>query len=114
MKLNISFSQLIAEFFIVFVGVAIALAADDWRGDREERDRELAYLLAIDTDMKSASDVLETALSDNNEFARDSSAALALFVGYLCVLSMMFISSQDGGGHRDVLLIDFVKPSKSN
>jgi len=42
MKLNISFSQLIAEFFIVFVGVAIALAADDWRGDRKERDRELA------------------------------------------------------------------------
>lgn len=78
MKLNISFSQLIAEFFIVFVGVAIALAADDWRGDREERNRELAYLLAIDADMKSASDVLETALSDNNEFARNSSAALAV------------------------------------
>ena len=56
----------------------IALAADDWRGDREERDRELAYLLAIDTDMKAASDVLETALSDNNEFVRNSSAALAV------------------------------------
>jgi len=76
--MNLNVSQLVAEFIIVFVGVAVALAADDWREAREERSRELSYLYAIESDMRAASHELESVLADNNEFTKNLKAALAV------------------------------------
>ena len=46
--------RLLIELGVVVLGVGIALAADTWREDLELRDRELAYLRAIDADMEES------------------------------------------------------------
>lgn len=51
MKVNINYSQLAAEFVVVFVGVAVALAADSWREDLSTRQQKSNYLQRISSDL---------------------------------------------------------------
>lgn len=44
MKFSINHTQLGAEFVIVVIGVAVALAADGWRQELSERGLEAEYL----------------------------------------------------------------------
>ena len=44
MNFRINYSQLSAEFIIVVVGVAVALAADNWRQGLSDRNLEMEYV----------------------------------------------------------------------
>ncbi len=70
--------RLLIELGVVVLGVGIALAADTWREDLELRDRELAYLRAIDADMEEATNLLKEAFDENSERADQTEASLAL------------------------------------
>jgi len=63
--------RLLIELGVVVLGVAIALAADSWREDRELRSRELGYLRAIATDMEKAADVLKAAYEEDSEYVEE-------------------------------------------
>jgi hypothetical protein len=60
MKLNINYPQLAAEFVIVFVGVAVALAADSWREGLVEKSTEEQYLLRLLSDLEAGKNWLES------------------------------------------------------
>ncbi len=70
--------RLLIELGVVVLGVAIALAADSWREDRELRTRELAYLRAIEADMEKAAGVLNAAYEEDSEYAERTKTSLAL------------------------------------
>ncbi len=50
--------KLVGNLVVIVAGVLIALSAEAWWQDREERDRELSYLLALQADMAEAGPVL--------------------------------------------------------
>jgi hypothetical protein len=72
--------RLLIELGVVVLGVGIALAADTWREELELRDRELAYLRAIEADMEEAANVLESAFDEDSEYAEKTKASLALLL----------------------------------
>ena len=53
MNLNINFKQLGAEFVIVVIGVAVALAADGWREDLQLIEEESLYLNRLSEDLNA-------------------------------------------------------------
>lgn len=53
MKININYSQLSAEFIIVVVGVAVALAADNWRQGLSDQTLEYDYIERLSLDFDS-------------------------------------------------------------
>ena len=53
MNLNINFKQLGAEFVIVVIGVAVALAADSWREDLQLIEEESLYLDRLSEDLNA-------------------------------------------------------------
>jgi len=52
MKLHFDYSKLAVEFLVVFVGVAVALAADEWRQELQLRDLEQSYLERLEIDIR--------------------------------------------------------------
>ncbi len=50
--------KLVGNLVVIVAGVLIALSAEAWWQDREEKDRELSYLLALQADMAEAGPVL--------------------------------------------------------
>lgn len=70
--------RLLVELIVVILGVAIALAADSWREDRELRAQELAYLHAIESDMEKAGSVLDAAYEQDRKYADKMIVALEL------------------------------------
>ena len=79
MKININYPQLAAEFVIVFVGVAVALAADGWRQGLQDRSIENDYLERITIEMEDGYSVMEGV----RERTADALAATSLLVGLL-------------------------------
>ncbi|MEQ8959415.1 MAG: hypothetical protein RLP02_16095 [Coleofasciculus sp. C2-GNP5-27] len=63
MSNKINYRHLSAEFLIVFVGVAVALAADSWREDLQERGLENAYLSRIENDLEIGLGIIERLIS---------------------------------------------------
>ena len=61
MKITINYTQLAAEFVIVFFGVAVALAADSWREDLDSRRIERDYMLRLISDIDLGNRLLEDA-----------------------------------------------------
>lgn len=59
MKININYPQLVAEFVIVFVGVAVALAADEWRQNLQDQALEETYLIGVLGDLNIGAEQLE-------------------------------------------------------
>lgn len=55
MKPSIPWQRLTAEFLVIFAGVVLGLLADDWRQDREDRDRERIALAEILADLEQDS-----------------------------------------------------------
>jgi|GEM_PF-4635574 len=53
MKISINYSQLSAEFIIVVVGVAVALAADNWRQGLSDQTLEYDYIERLSVDLDS-------------------------------------------------------------
>ena len=49
---EIDWPKALGEFLIIVVGVLAALAVDEWRGEREDRRLEAAYLARIQVDIK--------------------------------------------------------------
>ena len=49
---KINYQQLAAEFVIVFIGVAVALAADEWRQNLQDQGMEKTYLARVLEDLK--------------------------------------------------------------
>lgn len=61
MKLGVelNYRQLSAEFVVIVVGVAVALAADSWRQDLEDRRIESEYQQRLLTDLETGLDQLQ-------------------------------------------------------
>lgn len=55
-----------AELALVVVGVLIALAVDSWRGDRNDRERERAYLRQLLSDVRATELRLETSIAEDS------------------------------------------------
>ena len=53
---------LLLELGVVFLGVLIALAADSWFQSGQEAERELAYMLALQSDVIEAQDRVDVAI----------------------------------------------------
>ena len=51
-NLKFDWSRALGEFLIIVVGVLAALAVDEWRGERESRKLESAYLARLQADIK--------------------------------------------------------------
>ena len=64
MKLPISYKHLAAEFVIVVVGVAVALAADSWRQGIQEQSLINSYFERLKNDLMIGKDQLETVSAD--------------------------------------------------
>ncbi|MEZ5518163.1 MAG: DUF6090 family protein [Gammaproteobacteria bacterium] len=63
MKLQINYKHLAAEFVIVVVGVAVALAADSWREELAEQRFEAEYLRRLSSDLEFGKEQLESQLN---------------------------------------------------
>jgi len=79
MKININYPQLAAEFVIVFVGVAVALAADSWREDLNNYQLESEYLQRLLVDLEAATQPLER----NVERGKSSSDSVSALLQHL-------------------------------
>lgn len=75
MKFSINYTQLGAEFVIVVIGVAVALAADGWRQELSERGLEAEYLERLIAEVEIGKDrfILD------REFLTDASEGLPSF-----------------------------------
>ena len=60
MKLQLNYKHLAAEFVIVVVGVAAALAADSWRQESIEASEEVAYIERLKLDLQSDQQRIES------------------------------------------------------
>ncbi|CAA9349852.1 MAG: hypothetical protein AVDCRST_MAG68-3611 [uncultured Gemmatimonadetes bacterium] len=56
----------VAELVLVIAGVLIALAVDSWRGDRNDRNRERAYLRQLLSDVRATERRLETSIAEDS------------------------------------------------
>ena len=54
-KPSLPWKRITAEFLIIFAGVTLSLAADDWRQAREERSSEIGFLHALEEDLTADS-----------------------------------------------------------
>ena len=69
-----------AEFLVIFVGVTLGLAADDWRQGREDRVSEREYLSAVADDLLADSTglgLMATMMREYDDAALHVRAALA-------------------------------------
>jgi len=78
MKLNFNYPHLAAEFVIVFFGVAIALAADSWREDIQNRSIEREYFERLSADLESG-DTLFTGSLASLTIAKEATAFLIAY-----------------------------------
>jgi len=51
-KLKIDWPKAVGEFLVIVIGVLAALAVDEWRDEREDRESEAAYLSRLAVDIK--------------------------------------------------------------
>jgi hypothetical protein len=58
MKIRINYPQLAAEFVVIVVGVAIALATDRWNQDRTDQERAESYRSRLLIELKADQDRL--------------------------------------------------------
>jgi len=70
---------LILELAVVFLGVFIALAADSWSQSRQDGERELAYMLALQSDVTQAQARVGEAIELTSEYL----AAIETFLDLL-------------------------------
>ena len=63
--------SLLREFLVIFAGVLIALVADDWRTDRDEREQGVQSLRVVEEDLRSDS----VELADVFQLAQHHAAA---------------------------------------
>ena len=88
--------RLLIELVVVVLGVAIALAADGWREDRELRTRELAYLRAIEADMEKAASVLTVAYEEDSEYVERLEQPWHFYNSKLPRPRLQRVTGQDG------------------
>lgn len=70
---------LIAELFIVILGVFIALAIDEWREDIDESARELEYLTQLIRDLQTTEDLMNEAKDTGLAYQGAAKKLLAAF-----------------------------------
>ena len=70
--------RLLAELFVVFLGVVIALAADSWRESLVERRTEADYLLSLRTDLVRSDSALISAIASTQQEIEEMDAFLDL------------------------------------
>lgn len=75
MKLGLQYKKLVAELVVVILGVAIALAADNWREDLNDRLIEKDYLTRIKNELETGRDQLQR-FSDAYATAYESTGIL--------------------------------------
>ena len=78
---RIPIGRVAGELAIIVVGVLIALAADSWREGLRDRDREMAYLEGIRTDMVEAREVLDAAVAEDSVYREVAASNLAALTG---------------------------------
>jgi hypothetical protein len=73
---NIHWIRAVSGFVVIVVGVLVALALDNWVGDRADRRSEVEYLSALSNDLRSDSTLLTDLLVP--QVARADSALAAI------------------------------------
>lgn len=66
---HLPWARYVAELAVIVAGVLIALSADAWWQDREDRSREIGYLLAIEADMAEARAIIDTTFTQDSTLA---------------------------------------------
>jgi hypothetical protein len=69
---------LLLELGVVFLGVFIALAADSWSQSRQEAERELVYMRALQSDVIEAQDRVGAAINSTSAYLEETEAFLGL------------------------------------
>lgn len=64
-------SRIAAEVVLVFVGILAAFALDSWWSERNQRDREIAILLDVQTEFAATADYLERLIAYHEKSAKD-------------------------------------------
>jgi len=71
------FRWLIAELFIVILGVFIALAIDEWQTDTEDSARETEYLAQLIGDLQTTEDLMADVRSTNSDMQDAAKKAIS-------------------------------------
>lgn len=66
---------------MVLLGVLIALGVDSWWQGREERERELAYLRSINSDLAATVETLQSAIESDSARILTLDSAFVVFRG---------------------------------
>lgn len=73
--------RLVAEFFVIIVGVLVALAVDQWRESRLDRELEREYLLRLRADLEETRTAVENVTSDFNRLVAHGIAVARVLDG---------------------------------
>ena len=93
MKISINFPQLAFEFLIVFIGVVVALAADNWREEKSNKRLEANYLLRIENDLVLGQAQLENTFSNAKSAEEGTSTLITYLEGDLPLGSNEILNS---------------------
>jgi len=61
---SINWGQAFAEVVLIFIGVGVALLADRWVDERNQREEERQYLLSLRADFEETKVSLQRSLED--------------------------------------------------
>jgi hypothetical protein len=73
--MNKRWTTLAAEFVLIIVGILVALAIDGWVADRQDRERERAFLLLLVRDLIQIEQSMTRLIAFESQLARNASRA---------------------------------------
>ncbi len=75
---KINWPQAVAEVGLIVTGILVALAVNSWWEDRLERQAEISYLEALNSDFQSNRESLETAIEEQENVINEGDEVLNL------------------------------------